>query len=36
MKKYTLIKIKKAWRKAYGENMKAEYQGFFKLLKKAS
>ena len=36
MKKYTLNQIKKAWKKAYNEKMKAEYPGFFKLLKKAS
>ncbi len=33
MKYYTLKQIKKAWLRAYGEDMKLQYKGFFKLLK---
>ena len=33
MKHYTLKQIKKAWMRAYGEDMKSQYKGFFKLLK---
>jgi hypothetical protein len=33
MKHYTLKQIKKAWLRAYGEDMKSQYKGFFKLLK---
>jgi hypothetical protein len=34
MKKYTLKEIIEAWAAAYGENMKVEYRGFLKCLKK--
>ncbi len=34
MKKYTIAQILKAWAAAYGEDMKKEYRGFLKCLKK--
>ena len=34
MKKYTLKEIIEAWAAAYGENMKVEYRGVLKCLKK--
>jgi hypothetical protein len=34
MKKYTLKQIIKMWEQIYGENLKTEYSGFYKLLKK--
>ena len=34
MNKYTIAEILEAWAAAYGEEMKKEYSGFLKCLKK--
>ena len=31
---HTLKQIKKLWLKCYGENLRTEYSGFYKILKK--